>query len=382
MKKLLPIVLFWLSSLAFAQCAPGESCVYYHFDHLGAPIAATDDAGKLKWSRDYSAFGKTFGAVDVSDRIGFAGQEYDTATELSYMGARWYDPKLGRFLTSDPVRFVDSNTLSFNRYLYANNSPYTYNDPDGEFFDLAIEILSISLSVHSAYKNFSEGNYGDALMDVGSIVLDATLMAVPGVPGGVGVLRHADEAAAAVKAICSFEVGTPVHTPAGLINIEDIVQGQTVWSKSDLTYDLAAKPVARTFRSVHTDDVIELIVRNSKGDSDRIVTTAEHPFFVEDKGWLTAQELTLDHQLYTLTDEYIEMEAITWLPVGQYDTYNFAVDEYSTYGVGKFGVWTHNSKVCDLLGDVVDKVGNKGSRPPNLSPDGAGLNGAFREAKR
>jgi len=122
-------------------------------------------------------------------------------------------------------------------------------------------------------------------------------MFVPAFPDGVGILRHADEAAAAIKAICSFEVGTPVHTPAGLINIEDIVQGQTVWSKSDLTYELAAKPVARTFRSVHTDDVIELIVRNSKGDSDRIVTTAEHPFYVEDKGWLTAQELTLDHQL-------------------------------------------------------------------------------------
>ena len=86
------------------------------------------------------------------------------------------------------------------------------------------------------------------------------------------------------------------------------------------------------------------------------MTTAEHPFFVEDKGWLTAQKLTLDHQLYTLTDEYIEIEAITWLPVGQYDTYNFAVDEYSTYGVGKFGVWTHNSKVCDLLGDAVNKA--------------------------
>ena len=48
------------------------------------------------------------------------------------MGARYYDPVIGRFLSMDPVEFVESNPASFNRYAYANNNPYMYYDPDGE----------------------------------------------------------------------------------------------------------------------------------------------------------------------------------------------------------------------------------------------------------
>jgi uncharacterized protein RhaS with RHS repeats len=47
------------------------------------------------------------------------------------MQQRYYDPAAGRFLSIDPVT-TDANTGgSFNRYAYANNSPYRYIDPDG-----------------------------------------------------------------------------------------------------------------------------------------------------------------------------------------------------------------------------------------------------------
>jgi uncharacterized protein RhaS with RHS repeats len=47
------------------------------------------------------------------------------------MQQRYYDPVAGRFLSIDPVT-TDANTgSSFNRYFYANNSPYKYVDPDG-----------------------------------------------------------------------------------------------------------------------------------------------------------------------------------------------------------------------------------------------------------
>lgn len=47
------------------------------------------------------------------------------------MQQRYYDPIAGRMLSIDPV-ITDANTGgSFNRYAYANNSPYKYTDPDG-----------------------------------------------------------------------------------------------------------------------------------------------------------------------------------------------------------------------------------------------------------
>ncbi|WP_288128232.1 RHS repeat-associated core domain-containing protein, partial [Thiomonas sp.] len=50
---------------------------------------------------------------------------------LVYMQQRYYDPGIGRFLSTDPVA-ADANTgANFNRYWYANNNPYRYSDPFG-----------------------------------------------------------------------------------------------------------------------------------------------------------------------------------------------------------------------------------------------------------
>lgn len=52
------------------------------------------------------------------------------------MQARYYDPVIGRFYSNDPVGYTTKNpVMSFNRYLYVNNNPYKYTDPNGEFFN-------------------------------------------------------------------------------------------------------------------------------------------------------------------------------------------------------------------------------------------------------
>ncbi|WP_241970549.1 RHS repeat-associated core domain-containing protein [Idiomarina aquatica] len=56
-----------------------------------------------------------------------------------YMQARYYDPVIGRFYSNDPVDALghmqrgNSIARGFGRYTYANNNPYKYVDPDGEF---------------------------------------------------------------------------------------------------------------------------------------------------------------------------------------------------------------------------------------------------------
>ncbi|CAB0150932.1 hypothetical protein PSI9734_01371 [Pseudidiomarina piscicola] len=57
------------------------------------------------------------------------------------MQARYYDPVIGRFYSNDPVDTLGhmsrgNPVQGFNRYAYANNNPYKYTDPDGEFLAL------------------------------------------------------------------------------------------------------------------------------------------------------------------------------------------------------------------------------------------------------
>lgn len=66
----------------------------------------------------------------------FTGQYLDDATGLYYYGQRYYDPKLGRFVTPDPLYLGDpkkceTNTIGCNLFAYANNNPMAFVDPTG-----------------------------------------------------------------------------------------------------------------------------------------------------------------------------------------------------------------------------------------------------------
>ncbi|MFI1926297.1 RHS repeat-associated core domain-containing protein [Streptomyces sp. NPDC020377] len=61
---------------------------------------------------------------------GYVGGTTDP-TGLVHLGAREYDPELGRFLSVDPVINVD-NPGQMNAYSYAHNDPVTNSDPTGE----------------------------------------------------------------------------------------------------------------------------------------------------------------------------------------------------------------------------------------------------------
>ena len=54
--------------------------------------------------------------------------KYDEETGLYFYRARYYDPKLGRFLNVDPIGFDGGDT---NLYAYVGNNPINYSDPEG-----------------------------------------------------------------------------------------------------------------------------------------------------------------------------------------------------------------------------------------------------------
>jgi len=121
------IVVIGLSSVGSAHAQIVE---YIHTDALGSPVAVTNSAGQeIETERtEYGPYGEQLNRA-TDNRPGYAGHVGDSTTGLSYMQQRYYDPQIGRFLSVDPVRADGSG--SFNRYWYANNSPYNFTDPDG-----------------------------------------------------------------------------------------------------------------------------------------------------------------------------------------------------------------------------------------------------------
>ncbi|MER7455768.1 polymorphic toxin-type HINT domain-containing protein [Micromonospora sp. NPDC126480] len=60
---------------------------------------------------------------------GFVGGTTDD-TGLTHLGAREYDPTLGRFISVDPIQDL-ADTQQWHGYAYSNNSPITFSDPSG-----------------------------------------------------------------------------------------------------------------------------------------------------------------------------------------------------------------------------------------------------------
>ncbi|MDT0499025.1 RHS repeat-associated core domain-containing protein [Algiphilus sp. W345] len=104
-----------------------NSVTYLHPDLLGSPRRASDSGANQQWREHYDPYGMKLNGVD--EKIGYTGHAYDAETGLTYMQARFYDPLVGRFLSTDPVGFDAGNPYGFNRYSYANNNPYRYTDP-------------------------------------------------------------------------------------------------------------------------------------------------------------------------------------------------------------------------------------------------------------
>jgi RHS repeat-associated protein len=114
--------------------AGSVTVTYLHPDVAGSPLAATDSSGSLiLWRENYQPFGGRDVNADAAsgNRQFFHGKAADSESGLSYFGARYYDPVLGRFTGVDPKGFDEKDFRTFNRYGYGNNSPYRYRDPDG-----------------------------------------------------------------------------------------------------------------------------------------------------------------------------------------------------------------------------------------------------------
>jgi RHS repeat-associated protein len=87
----------------------------------------------------YGSENASEGTAEVSYK--YTDKEKDT-TGLYYFGARFYDPEVGRFISVDPAQ------QGLNWYSYCGNNPVKYVDPDGKWFETALDVVSLTMSLN------------------------------------------------------------------------------------------------------------------------------------------------------------------------------------------------------------------------------------------
>jgi len=197
-----------------SQTAIGAT--YYHHNLQGSTAAATDEAGNVLWTENYRPYGERTDNPATDNDVWYTGHSEDTDTGLTYTGARWYDPVLGRFMGIDPVGINLENLHTINRYAYANNNPYKFVDPDGRLpvlVPLAIWVLD-ALAVGGA--GLTGYKIGSVISDVSrgeSSVSEALSEHGPGIALGLaggGVAKLGGKVV--TGAVAKGGNGPPIHS--------------------------------------------------------------------------------------------------------------------------------------------------------------------------
>lgn len=155
-----------------------------------------------------------------------------------------------------------------------------------------------------------------------------------------------------------FVAGTLVTTEDGQKPIEEIQVGDKVLSENEVTGEIAIKEVYATSVS-ETDEFYHIHV-----NSEEIVATGTHPFYVYKFGWITARALRAGDILVLSNGELVTVEWIDHeILESPIYVYNFEVEDFHTYFVGESGIFVHNGGPCthvdghsDTVDDTSDNV--------------------------
>ncbi|GFM32755.1 RHS repeat domain-containing protein [Desulfovibrio subterraneus] len=100
------------------------------FDHVGTPFAVANPNGDLIQVYRHDAFGNIDNVLvqNVPIPIGFGGGLLDPDTGLVHLGAREYDPSIGRFIQPDPLGYAGGDV---DVYGYCLDDPINLVDPMG-----------------------------------------------------------------------------------------------------------------------------------------------------------------------------------------------------------------------------------------------------------
>jgi len=135
-----------------ARVDSSGNVLYYFQDRIGTTRAITTSAGVVCYNADFLPFGTEQALVNsCAQNYKFTGYERDSETGLDYAFFRYYNSRLGRFMSADPLEGSVGEPQSLNRYAYVLNNPCNLADP-----------LGLDPCSNKDVINFINKNYGPA----------------------------------------------------------------------------------------------------------------------------------------------------------------------------------------------------------------------------
>ena len=188
----------------------------------------------------------------------------------------------------------------------------------------------------------------------------------------MGVSMLSSFSGAASQNMACFIAGTMVLTATGLVAIEKLSAGDVVISTNPDTLETAGKTVLETYvRKV--DKLVHLTI-----NGEEIVTTDNHPFYVQGRGFINAGNLLVGDKLISVNvEDLVIVKFFIEETAESVSVYNFQVEDYHTYFVGESAVWVHNSE-CKVSTSRRDHIlEGEGPNDPGHGPNRGFGNSAF-----
>ncbi len=141
----------------------------YHSDLRGSTTILTNEASQVTDRYTYGLYGELEsheGSTNQPFRYNGRDGVQTDPNGLYYMRARYYDPKLKRFLNRDVIQETIIDGQTFNRYAHVNGDPVSYIDPLGLSKNVGCESANSNEKIilsEKAKQLYEKGHYSQAL---------------------------------------------------------------------------------------------------------------------------------------------------------------------------------------------------------------------------
>jgi len=185
--------------IALATGASANSIIYFVYDGHGSVRYDADYSGSVLSLYRYDAYGNALGFTPA-DSLYYTGEMYDSDLDLYYLRARYYNPQIGSFISSDTYPGSPQDPISLHKYLYCHADPINGIDPLGLEYTLmqkvvaigiAMNITSLSMNITRGLLAGIGGNYAESSEAFAWALVDALFLSLPFSGPGAGLAQTA-----------------------------------------------------------------------------------------------------------------------------------------------------------------------------------------------